>query len=186
MACFLVPAAEAVVTTVIEKVLDSEPKATGRRAPVDQAKAMDPPADHTFAVRDHAEAHGEPFVVSQSHAEAPGEHAGFRSHSEAPDEPAGCPSPRKNFARKLRWLNIMLWGGSALLCLEHIWHGEVVPFPPFLTAMPDPVARAEMLHEMATAGVLMAVLITAAWGGMVAISTMIKKRNPAVSREAGE
>ena len=173
MACFLVPAAEAVVTTVIEKVLDSEPKATGRRAPVDQAKAMDPPADHTFAVRDHAEAHGEPFVVSQSHAEAP-------------DEPAGCPSPRKNFARKLRWLNIMLWGGSALLCLEHIWHGEVVPFPPFLTAMPDPVARAEMLHEMATAGVLMAVLITAAWGGMVAISTMIEKRNPAVSREAGE
>ena len=159
MACFLVPATEAVVTTVIEKVLDSEPKATGRRAPVDQAKAMDPPADHTFAVRDHAE---------------------------APDEPAGCPSPRKNFARKLRWLNIMLWGGSALLCLEHIWHGEVVPFPPFLTAMPDPVARAEMLHEMATAGVLMAVLITAAWGGMVAISTMIKKRNPAVSREAGE
>lgn len=31
------------------------------------------------------------------------------------------------FSEKLKWLNNMLWGGSALLCFEHIWHGEVVP-----------------------------------------------------------
>ena len=39
------------------------------------------------------------------------------------------------FSRKLKWLNTMLWGGSALLAFEHVWHGEVVPFFPFLTAV---------------------------------------------------
>ena len=38
------------------------------------------------------------------------------------------------FSRKLRWLNNMLWGGTALLAFEHVWHGEVTPFFPFLTA----------------------------------------------------
>ncbi len=38
------------------------------------------------------------------------------------------------FTRKLKWLSNMLWGGSALLAFEHVWHGEVVPWFPFLTA----------------------------------------------------
>ena len=33
-----------------------------------------------------------------------------------------------------------------------------------------------MLHEMATTGVAMAVLVTAVWAGMVAISNVIEKR----------
>ena len=80
------------------------------------------------------------------------------------------------FSRKLKWLNTMLWGGSALLAFEHVWHGEVVPFFPFLTAAANPADAAEMLHEMGTTGVLMAVLVTAIWIGMVAISNIIEKR----------
>ena len=41
------------------------------------------------------------------------------------------------FSVKLGWLNRLLWGGSALLAFEHLWHGEIVPFFPFLTAVAD-------------------------------------------------
>jgi len=80
------------------------------------------------------------------------------------------------FSRKLKWLNRMLWGGSALLMFEHIWHGEVVPFFPFLTAASNPEDAAEMLHEMATVGVSMAVLVTLVWLGIVGVTALIEKR----------
>ena len=81
------------------------------------------------------------------------------------------------FSKKLGWLNKMLWGGSALLAFEHIWHGEVVPFFPFLTAAGEgPEAVSEMLHEMATAGVSMAVLVTVVWVGMLLVSKSLEKR----------
>ncbi len=73
---------------------------------------------------------------------------------------------------KLRWLNMMLWGGTILLAIEHIWHGEVVPWPPFLTAMSNPADTAAMFHEMATHGVLMASLVTFAWAVMLKLSTL--------------
>ena len=72
----------------------------------------------------------------------------------------------------------MLWGGSVLLLLEHIWHGEVVPWFPFLTAMNDPEETSQMLHEMFTVGVGMAVLVTAVWVGMCMVSRSILKRRP--------
>lgn len=80
------------------------------------------------------------------------------------------------FSHKLKWLNHMLWGGSALLAFEHIWHGEVTPWFPFLTAAGNPEDAMTMLHEMATTGVAMAVLVTAVWAGMVAVSNVIEKR----------
>ena len=80
------------------------------------------------------------------------------------------------FSRKLKWLSNMLWGGAVLLCFEHLWHGEVVPFPPFLTAASDPADTAVMLHEMSTVGVCMALLITAVWVGMVIVSSVIENR----------
>ncbi len=80
------------------------------------------------------------------------------------------------FSRKLKWLRNMLWGGSFLLAFEHVWHGEVVPWFPFLTAAGDPADAAEMLHEMATVGVTMAVLVTLVWLGMVGVSVLIEKR----------
>ncbi len=81
------------------------------------------------------------------------------------------------FSRKLKWLNTMLWGGAALLAFEHVWHGEVVPFFPFLTAASNPSDAVEMLHEMSTTGVLMAVLVTVVWIGMVAVSNILEKRD---------
>ena len=80
------------------------------------------------------------------------------------------------FSRKVKWLSNMLWGGSALLAFEHVWHGEVVPWFPFLTAASNPADKAEMLHEMATVGVTMALLITAVWCGMLAVCAAFEKR----------
>ena len=80
------------------------------------------------------------------------------------------------FSEKRGWLNKLLWGGSALLAFEHVWHGEVTPFFPFLTAAADAADRAEMLHEMATSGVAMALLVTAVWGCMCAVVSRIQKR----------
>lgn len=78
-------------------------------------------------------------------------------------------------SEKLSWLNKMLLGGSALLAFEHVWHGEVIPAFPFLTAVTNG-ETSEMLHEMGTVGVTMSVLVTLVWGGMVAISSALEKR----------
>ncbi|MBO4678565.1 MAG: hypothetical protein J5626_02750 [Lachnospiraceae bacterium] len=127
MACFLIPVAEAVVTTVVTKVVEKREV-----------------APETMKV--HLDGNVEETVEKIS------------------------------FSKKLKWLNNMLWGGSALLAFEHVWHGEVVPWFPFLTAAGDPADAAEMLHEMSTVGVTMAVLVTAAWAGMVAVSSLVAKR----------
>lgn len=81
-----------------------------------------------------------------------------------------------SFSRKLKWLNHLLWGGSALLAFEHVWHGEITPWFPFLTAAGNPADAAETLQEMATAGVGMATLCTAVWGVMLVVSARIEKR----------
>ena len=80
------------------------------------------------------------------------------------------------FCKKLKWLSNMLWGGSALLAFEHLWHGELTPWFQFLTAMKDPSDAMEMLVEMGTVGVLMAALITAAWGCMVLVTNTMEKK----------
>lgn len=143
MACFLVPTAEAIVTTVIAKTADSS--------------------------KNHA-----PEVSIEKGASAAGTAAGNAS--------AG--TGRVPFTRKLRWLSNMLWGGAILLCFEHLWHGEVVPYPPFLTAAANPADTAEMLHEMSTVGVSMAALITAVWVGMVLVTNAIEKRAESTQQSA--
>ena len=80
------------------------------------------------------------------------------------------------FSRKMKWLTNLLWGGSVLLAFEHVWHGEVVPWFPFLTAAGNPEDAAEMLHEMATVGVAMAVLVTVIWLIMLGVARAIEKR----------
>ena len=127
MACFLISAAEAVITTVATKIVEKkEKKQQDLKISFDGEKV--------------------------------------ESATKIP------------FSRKLKWLNRMLWGGSALLMFEHIWHGEVVPFFPFLTAASNPEDAAEMLHEMATVGVSMAVLVTLVWLGIVGVTALIEKR----------
>lgn len=127
MACFLVPAAEAVITTVAEKVIASKEKAS---------KPIEVPSDGN---------------VLESAQHLP-------------------------FSQKLKWLNTMLWGGSALLAFEHLWHGEIVPWFPFFTAASDPASAMEMLQEMGTVGMSMALLVTAAWGIMVGAASAIEKK----------
>ena len=121
MACFTVPAAEAIITTVAEKIIKSKEK------------------NQTVKKSQEADSVKIPFLLN------------------------------------LSWLNKMLWGGSALLAFEHVWHGEVVPFFPFLTAVENGEVS-EMLHEMATAGVSMALLVTAVWGIMVGVVSIFEKR----------
>ena len=79
-------------------------------------------------------------------------------------------------SRRLKWLSGMLYGGSALLAFEHVWHGEIVPWFPFLTAMSNAEDAAEMFHEIATVGVSMAGLITVVWLGICAAATAIVNR----------
>ena len=113
MACFLVPAAEAVVTTVATKVIEKN---------------------------------------------------------------ANDDVQKVSFAKKLSVLNKLMWGGCALLCYEHIWHGEVVPFFPFLTAMESPAETAVMLDEMAAVGGTMAVFLTGIWLiGCFAMDKIVKR-----------
>ena len=69
----------------------------------------------------------------------------------------------------------MLFGGSFLLAIEHVWHGEITWRYPFLTAVKDG-DTAGMLHEIATVGVAMAVLITLVWVGMVLVSSALERR----------
>ena len=80
------------------------------------------------------------------------------------------------FSKKLRWLSNLLWGGSFLLAFEHVWHGEVVPWFPFLTAAGSPADTAAMLHEMSTVGVGMAVLVTVVWGAMMLVISSMEKK----------
>ena len=134
MACFTVPAAEAVVTTIAGKIIKSKEKKEGLSG----------------AVNTKPESEG---------------------------------SEKISWSTKIGWLNKMLWGGSALLAFEHVWHGEVVPFFPFLTAVKDGNAM-EMLHEMATAGVCMALLVTAAWGIMVGVVSMFEKKSKKENKTA--
>lgn len=126
MACFIVPATEAVITTVAAKVLQKK------------------------------ESNSESTQIQLNHTTTD--------------------TVKIPFSRKLKWLNNLLWGGSALLAFEHVWHGEVTPWFPFLTAAGNPVDAAEMLNEMAAAGVGMTVLVTAVWGGMLTVSHMFEKR----------
>lgn len=129
MACFIVPMAEAVVTTAVTHILKKK------------------------------EAASEASVYSS-----------MDSSVEAVKE--------VRFSRKLKWLSNLLWGGSALLAFEHLWHGEIVPFYPFLTAASSPADAMEMLHEMATVGSTMAIVVTAVWVGMVVVSS-VPERNAA-------
>lgn len=134
MGCFTVPAAEAIITTVAERIIKSKEKKMALSG------AVNTKADENEA-------------------------------------------PKISLSTKIGWLNKMLWGGSALLAFEHVWHGEVVPFFPFLTAVKDGNAM-EMLHEMATAGVCMALLVTAAWGIMVGVVSMFEKNSKDKTKNA--
>ena len=123
MACFIVPMGEAIVTSVVQKVMENKEKKDGVKRTTEKTLT---------------------------------------------------------WSRKLSWLNKLLWGGTILLAFEHVWHGEVVPWPPFLTAMENPADVGPMWHEVATIGVGMAIFVTVVWGIMVMIAEMKAKAMPRV------
>ena len=133
MACFLVPTAEAVVTTLVaktEKKKEQKISAEEKEVTVERVKVP--------------------------------------------------------FSRKLKWLNYLLLGGAVLLAFEHLWHGEIVPYFPFLTAASNAEDMATMFHEMSTVGVTMALVVTGVWGVMCLVAdAMAKKENEARSLQKG-
>lgn len=70
---------------------------------------------------------------------------------------------------KIGWLNIMIFGGAIMLAVEHIAHGEIILYPPFLTAMQTPEEIPVMLEEMALIGGAMTIAIVFIWTIMVYI-----------------
>lgn len=93
--------------------------------------------------------------------------------------------PKKvTWTKKLSLLTGLLWGGVLLLAFEHLWHGEVTLFPPFLTAMSSQEAKVQMLHEMSTVGVMMSVTVTAVWGAVCAFLDAKFKKTKSVKAES--
>jgi hypothetical protein len=76
-------------------------------------------------------------------------------------------------ALKISWLNIMLWGGVGMLTIEHIAHGEIVLYPPFLTAMQNTANIPVMLKEIALVGGTMTLAVVLIWAVLVAITSKI-------------
>ena len=119
----------------------------------------------------------EAIVVSVIRSRVAKKESGSAASAEQADQKI-AEGGKFSWKTKLSWLTALLWGGAILLALEHIWHGEVVFYPPFLTAMADPGDTAVMLHEMGTVGVGMAVLVTVIWVVMILVadnSAAIKK-----------
>lgn len=75
------------------------------------------------------------------------------------------------------WLNAMLWGGAVMLAVEHVTHGEIVPFPPFITAMQNPADTQVMLSELATVGGAMTLAIVTVWAVMIFAASKMTRRN---------
>ncbi len=72
-----------------------------------------------------------------------------------------------SWSRKIGWLINLLLGGAFLLAIEHIWHGEIVAFPPFLTALSSPDDTQTMIYEILTVGSAQVALIVAIWAVMI-------------------
>ncbi|KAF5059426.1 hypothetical protein DSECCO2_336090 [anaerobic digester metagenome] len=128
MGCFVVPMAEAIVVSIVKKVVKKKKESLAL---------------------ENVDSEGAAFLSAES---------------EKLDQ------TKLDWEQKLSWLNQLLWGGVFLLAIEHIWHGEVVLWPPFLTAMNNPSEIPIMLHEMATIGTSMAVFVTLVWVVMVYVA----------------
>ena len=88
------------------------------------------------------------------------------------------------WSKKLAYLELMLWSGSFVLAGEHVLHGEVSPYPPFLTAAGEgPEAVSEMLTEMGTVGVVMLAALVATWAIGVLVVDFLKYRKHKTSKK---
>ncbi len=67
------------------------------------------------------------------------------------------------------WLNTLILGSTVVLGIDHVASGELVPYPPFLTAMMNPADTAVMLGEIVSVGIPMAIALVAVWMAMVIV-----------------
>ena len=65
--------------------------------------------------------------------------------------------------RNLSSLELMLWGGTVMLIVDHVINGELTWKFPFFTALGETGGGAVMLREMLLVGVPMSVVITLVW-----------------------
>jgi hypothetical protein len=65
------------------------------------------------------------------------------------------------------WLNMIVFGGTAGLIVEHIARGEIIFSPPFLTALSSPAGVAELLNEMVNVGIPVTVALVLIWAAAV-------------------
>lgn len=78
---------------------------------------------------------------------------------------------------KLNMLVCMLLGGAIVLAIEHAWHGEIVPYPPFLTAMKNLEEMPILLHEMGVVGGSMTLATVFSWFGVVSAYHKLKAKS---------
>ena len=71
--------------------------------------------------------------------------------------------------RNLKTLELMLWGGTIMLLVDHIINGEVTWRYPFFTALTETGGAEVMLREMLTVGLPMSVVLTLVWIGYALI-----------------
>lgn len=174
MACFLVPATEAIVTTIATGIIEKkETQQTAHQAKTLHTE-MEEKTEYTVAESKYSDQQ-RMMTEDDGKADLMVETARMGSEAEKITKCSGLQG--RTLSGKLKWLNTMLWGGSALLAFEHLWHGEIVPWYPFLTAAGNPDATAQMFHEMSTVGVAMAGVVTLGWAAMVAFSGRMEKRS---------
>lgn len=116
-------------------------------------------------------------------------------HNEKKKEEAGIAPKIEKFgsdtkwSKKLAYLELMLFAGSFILAIEHIIHGEIVPWPPFFTAAIEGTLS-EMFYEMGTVGSAMLGILVATWaiGVLVFDYLKFKKRKalPEVKKEGAK
>ena len=100
-----------------------------------------------------------------------------RAHSEENEPKEYKFGSEVKWSKKLSYLELSLWSGAFVLAGEHVLHGEVAPFPPFLTAASEGAgAVREMLAEMGTVGVTMLAAVVFAWAVGVFLVDLIKYR----------
>jgi len=71
----------------------------------------------------------------------------------------------------IEWLLALLWGGVAWLIPEHIYHGEVVFYPPFFTA-----GLHTIIPEVLRVGVPMTIIAITIWLAMVSTAMIFKDK----------
>lgn len=126
------------------------------------------------------------FIESIAVAGAVGIYRKRVASKEAREKSAGNASVARKaripLSKKLGWYMQLLLGGSFLLAFEHAWHGEIVPYPPFLSALEVSGGFYTMLEEIALVGTLQVALITAVWGAMVFIAERLAAQDSELVR----